>query len=81
MHDLIPILTLDTPVTYYPFMDQLFLCAFCGEENEITIDPTEGEQQELIQDCAVCCRPNLIRARFNYYTNEFDLSVTQESEG
>ncbi len=73
-------MTLDRAVAYYPFMDQLFLCAFCGEENEITIDPTEGDHQELIQDCAVCCRPNLIKATFNYYTNEFQLDVHQENE-
>jgi hypothetical protein len=62
-------------------MEQLFLCAFCGEENEIFIDLTGGERQELIQDCRVCCRPNLVKARYNYYTNEYELEVAQEDEG
>jgi len=33
-------------------------CPFCGEWQEIDIDPeSEGE---MIQDCDVCCRPWLI---------------------
>ena len=62
-------------------MEQMFLCACCGEENEILLDPTEGDRQKLVQDCAVCCRPNVITARFNYQTNEFDLEVYQEDVG
>ena len=34
--------------------------AFCGEENEIFVDPSAGRRQTFTEDCAVCCRPNLI---------------------
>ena len=33
------------------------LCPYCGEENEIGIDPGGGESQDYIEDCQVCCRP------------------------
>ncbi|MEW6051937.1 MAG: CPXCG motif-containing cysteine-rich protein [Candidatus Zixiibacteriota bacterium] len=62
-------------------MDQFFLCAACGEENELFIDPTKGDKQEFVQDCRVCCRPNVVKARFNYYSNEYDLEVYQEDVG
>ena len=39
-------------------------CPFCGEPNEILIDPTAGEKQEFVEDCAVCCRPGVITLRF-----------------
>lgn len=35
-------------------------CAFCGEENEVFVDPSGGRHQTFTEDCAVCCRPNLI---------------------
>lgn len=35
-------------------------CVFCGEENEVFVDPSGGRHQTFTEDCAVCCRPNLI---------------------
>jgi cysteine-rich CPXCG protein len=35
-------------------------CAFCGEENDVFVDPGGGDRQTFTEDCAVCCRPNLI---------------------
>lgn len=32
-------------------------CPHCGEEVEITLDPSGGDQQEYIEDCEVCCNP------------------------
>ena len=33
------------------------LCPYCGELNEIALDPAGGRQQEYVEDCQVCCRP------------------------
>ncbi len=33
------------------------VCPYCGEENEIAVDPGSGDSQEYIEDCQVCCRP------------------------
>jgi hypothetical protein len=37
-----------------------YTCDACGEEIVIPIDPTAGESQEYVEDCPVCCRPNVI---------------------
>ena len=33
------------------------LCPYCGELNEIGLDPGSGKRQEYVEDCQVCCRP------------------------
>ena len=35
-------------------------CAFCGEDNDVFVDPSGGSHQTFTEDCTVCCRPNLI---------------------
>jgi hypothetical protein len=42
---------------------QQFRCAFCGEENEVFVEPEGGELQVLTEDCSVCCRPNVLHIR------------------
>jgi hypothetical protein len=32
-------------------------CPYCGETNEISIDPSGGKRQSYDEDCQVCCRP------------------------
>lgn len=32
-------------------------CPYCGELNEIALDPGSGTRQEYVEDCQVCCRP------------------------
>ena len=32
-------------------------CPYCGEINEIALDPGSGSQQDYVEDCQVCCRP------------------------
>jgi hypothetical protein len=35
----------------------IVVCPYCGEENEVAIDPGSGETQEYVEDCQVCCQP------------------------
>ena len=35
-------------------------CDSCGEEIVIPIDITAGSHQDYVEDCPVCCNPNLI---------------------
>jgi len=37
-----------------------YQCAYCGELNETVVDPTGGPRQMYVEDCAVCCRPNVL---------------------
>ncbi len=32
-------------------------CPYCGELNQIGLDPGSGQHQEYVEDCQVCCRP------------------------
>ena len=41
-----------------------YICDWCGEEIVIPLDPTGGESQEYVEDCPVCCRPNVIGVEF-----------------
>lgn len=59
------------PVTYS--------CAFCGEDNELVLDPSAGRRQTFTEDCAVCCRPNLITLALDA-DGDVWLQVTQEYE-
>jgi len=40
-----------------------FHCSFCGEENEIFVEPEDGKEQTITEDCSVCCRPNVLTIR------------------
>jgi len=35
---------------------QLISCPYCGEQIEVQVDISAGEQS-YIEDCQVCCRP------------------------
>jgi hypothetical protein len=35
-------------------------CPFCGELEEIYVDPGGGRSQTYTEDCPVCCRPRLV---------------------
>jgi hypothetical protein len=39
-------------------------CPYCGEINEIVLDPGSGNQQEYVEDCQVCCRPWHVVVRY-----------------
>ena len=53
-----------------------YTCAVCGEENETLVDPSAGSLQTYVEDCAVCCRPNVLRIRID----ESNGAVMVESE-
>jgi hypothetical protein len=39
-------------------------CPYCGEINEIALDPGSGSEQEYVEDCQVCCRPWHVVVRY-----------------
>jgi Cysteine-rich CPXCG len=40
-------------------------CPYCGEPNEIALDPGSGSDQEYVEDCQVCCRPLLMYVHYD----------------
>ena len=37
--------------------DATVSCPYCGETNEVALDPGSGSLQDYIEDCQVCCQP------------------------
>lgn len=37
-----------------------YVCDHCGEVIEIPIDVSAGSRQDYVEDCPVCCNPNLV---------------------
>jgi len=37
-----------------------YVCSACGEEIVVPIDLSAGSSQQYVEDCPVCCRPNVI---------------------
>ena len=37
-----------------------YICESCGEEIVVPLDPSEGNIQEYVEDCPVCCNPNVV---------------------
>ncbi|KAA5545331.1 CPXCG motif-containing cysteine-rich protein [Roseiconus nitratireducens] len=42
-----------------------YVCDACGEQIVIPIDPLGGSVQEYVEDCPVCCHPNVIHVRWD----------------
>ena len=40
-------------------------CPYCGEENEIALDPGSGSVQDYVEDCQVCCQPWRVHVEYD----------------
>lgn len=40
-------------------------CPYCGQYNEIALDPGSGADQEYVEDCQVCCRSLLMYVKYD----------------
>ena len=54
-----------------------YICDACGEEIVIPIDLSAGQSQEYVEDCPVCCRPNIVHAEIG---EEGEVRVWAERE-
>ena len=41
-------------------------CPYCGELNELAVDPGGGSSQSYVEDCHVCCRPWRVTVSFDH---------------
>jgi len=55
-----------------------FQCASCGEWNETTVDEMAGCRQRYVEDCQVCCKPNVLLIAWNRSDGEFMISAELE---
>ena len=47
-----------------------YTCAYCGEESYTPVDISAGLNQRYVEDCQVCCRPQIFHLRFDEDTHE-----------
>jgi hypothetical protein len=40
-------------------------CPYCGESNEVALDPGSGSRQSYVEDCQVCCQPWQVRVVYD----------------
>ena len=52
-------------------MNAGFQCAGCGEWNETTVDEFAGRRQAYVEDCQVCCKPNLLHVEYDPSLRKF----------
>jgi len=55
-----------------------FQCAGCGEWNETVVDPSAGMKQTYIEDCQVCCKPNVLHIEWDKSVGEYTISAELE---
>lgn len=56
-----------------------YVCAYCGEANVAFIDFSAGSHQSYVEDCQVCCRPNVLYVHINEDT--LDIEISSDYEG
>lgn len=42
-----------------------YLCDSCGEEIVLPIELSAGSAQEYVEDCPVCCCPNIVHVEID----------------
>jgi hypothetical protein len=65
------------PKTKEP-MTSGFQCAGCGEWNETIVDSSAGTKQTYVEDCQVCCKPNVLKITWDMSAGEYTISAQLE---
>ncbi len=56
-----------------------FQCSYCGEWSAIDVDESAGLLQQYVEDCQVCCQPNVLCVRFDSRQEQFVISAEREN--
>lgn len=56
-----------------------FQCAGCFEWVETSVDESAGSRQQYVEDCQVCCQPNVLTVRWDAGEQEFTIAAELES--
>ena len=54
-------------------------CAGCGERNQSAVDISGGSRQTYVEDCEVCCRPNVLTIEHDAEAESFHITAVLES--
>jgi hypothetical protein len=47
-----------------PADEGAYVCPTCGERIVVPLDRSGGGEQQYVEDCPVCCNPNVIHVEF-----------------
>ncbi|MDB5174868.1 MAG: Alpha/beta hydrolase family protein [Phycisphaerales bacterium] len=47
-----------------PADEGAYTCPTCGEQIVIPLDRSGGSDQQYVEDCPVCCNPNIVHVEF-----------------
>ncbi len=53
------------------FVESGFQCAGCGEWNVTVVDSSAGSKQNYVEDCQVCCKPNVLHVSWDMSAAEY----------
>jgi hypothetical protein len=53
-------------------------CVGCGEWNDTLVDPSAGTKQMYVEDCQVCCKPNMLKVVWDKSAGEYTISAQLE---
>ena len=56
-----------------------YTCAYCGETNSTFVDLSAGMQQSYVEDCQVCCQPNVLHLQIDEETLDVEINSEPES--
>jgi cysteine-rich CPXCG protein len=55
-----------------------YQCPGCGEWNQTVVDESAARSQSYVEDCQVCCRPNVLHVTYDRDAGEFVVSAELE---
>lgn len=61
-----------------PMLSEMtYICESCGEEIVTPVDLSAGSEQQYVEDCPVCCHPNILHV---VVEEDGEVRVWSESE-
>ena len=56
-----------------------YVCPSCFENVDTCADPGGGERQTYVEDCPLCCRPNVLHGEWDRDLDAFVIRAERES--
>ena len=56
-----------------------YTCPSCHQTVDTYPDPGGGERQSYVEDCPLCCRPNVLDAAWDEDLGAYAIEATRES--
>ncbi|MGA7906092.1 MAG: CPXCG motif-containing cysteine-rich protein [Candidatus Sulfotelmatobacter sp.] len=59
-------------------MEAGFQCAGCGQWNTTSVDESAGSRQRYVEDCQICCKPNVLHVEYDLSAEGFVIHAELE---